>query len=507
MKSRLFVAAAVGAALSLAACAADPDALLARAGKEYAAHDFKAAQLDLATVLKARPTDARALELHARTALALGDGDGARASLLALPAGGRPADHAELLGEAALLRQQPAEALAAVARAASAEAFRIRAQAALIKGDEAAAEQAFAAGEAAPGPKARLLADHARLRLHHGDAAAAGALVARALKADPASLDAGLVNAQLALATGDLARALAAYDAVGKDWPGNLAALTGKAGVLGDLGRTKEMDEVLALATRAGATEAQLAWLQARSAAARGDWKGARSLLQANAQALAGRTDAALLEAQVLVKLGQPEQARAKALPILTREPGNLAARRIAAEAALAAHDPAGAVAILRPLAARPDALTADLRLLADAARQANDPDAAKLAARARFPGPQELARILAEADTAMKARNWGNAIAAYERILAVTDGTSALVLNNLAFAQGEVGNREVALGYALRALKQAPGNPSVMDTAGWLLFQSGKDKPRALALLRAASVKAPANATIRAHLAAAEQG
>ncbi|HET9630548.1 MAG TPA: hypothetical protein VFP14_13805, partial [Novosphingobium sp.] len=145
--------------------------------------------------------------------------------------------------------------------------------------------------------------------------------------------------------------------------------------------------------------------------------------------------------------------------------------------------------------------------LLAEAARQAKAPDAAALAARAKFPTPQELARTLADADAALKARNWGNAIAAYERILAVTDGKNPLVLNNMAFAHDQVGNKQVALGYAERALKQASQNASVMDTVGWLLVQTGGDKARALQLLRGASAKAPANATIQAHLQAAERG
>lgn len=507
MKSRYLAAAAVAGALLLASCTASPETLLDRAGKAFSAHDFKAAQLDLATVLKAEPANLRALELHARTVLALGDGIAARTSLEALPPAARPADYALLLGEAALLRQAAADAEAAVAQEKSAEAWRIRAQAALLKGDDAAAARAFAAGEGAPGPQARLLADHARYRLHAGDLAVARTLAARALKADGNSLDARLVDAQIAVASGDLGRGLEAYDVVAKVWPGNLAALAGKAAVLGDLGRIKEMDEVLAAASSAGAGAADLAWLQARSAAARKDWKAARDILQANETRLAGRSDAALLQAQALTALGQPEQARARLQPLLTREPGNLAARHALAEAALAAHDPAGAVEALRPLASNPAAPSADLRLLAQAARQANDPEASRFAERARFPAPQELARTLADADTAMKSGNWGNAIAAYERILAVTDGRSALVLNNLAFAQGQVGNRQVALGYALRALKEAPSNPSVMDTAGWLMIQTGADRARALTLLREAAHKAPGNATIRAHLAAAERG
>lgn len=501
------IAAITGSLLLLAGCSADPDALLGRARQEYAAHAFKAAQLDLTTVLKARPGDAAALELHARAALAMGDGEGAKASLDALPAGRRPDDFAMLQGEAALLRQNAAAAFAAIGGATGSEAERIRAQAALLKGDDAEAAAAFAKGEAAPGASARLLADYARFRLHHGDIAGAQSLSARALKADRASLDARLIEAQLAGASGDLRRALELYHAVAKDWPMSLAALTGKASILGDMGRIKEMEEVLAAASQAGVGEANLAWLQARARAARSDWKGAREILQANEAALVGQTGAQLLHAQVLVKLGQPEQARARLQRLLTSAPGDISVRRALAEAALATHDPRGALEVLRPLAGNPAASTADLRLLAEAAKLAGDPQAGALAQQARFPAPKELVRTLADADAAMKARNWGNAIAAYEKIMAVTDGKSALVLNNLAFAQDQVGNRAVALDYALRALKVAPENPSVMDTAGWLMIRSGKDRPRALALLRDAARRAPANGVIKAHLAAAEQG
>lgn len=500
--ARLFNAAAL--ALALAACSPDPQALVARAQQSYAAHDFKAAQLDLATALKSLPGDAAALQLHARTLLALGDGEGARAALERLAPSDRAPDHALLMGEAALLRGKPVDALAAIGNDTSAEGYRIRAQAALLAGDELEAARLFSVGDKAAGTQARLLADHARFKLHQQDITGARMLAARARKADPGSLDAGLVQAAIAAASGDLAGALAGYDKVAAAWPGNLAALTGKASVLGDLGRIPEMEQVLAAAGKAGANNASLAWLNARAAAAKGDWQAARQKLEAHSAALQHRPEAALLHAQALVRLGQPEQARARLQPLLTRDPANAALRRALAESAMAASDPQGAVDVLLPLAADPLAATADLRLLADAARQAGDAAAARLADRARFPAPRELARTLADADAAMKASNWGNAIALYRRILAVTDGTSPLVLNNLAIAESHVGNKQTALDLALRALKAAPDNPSVMDTAGWLMVHTGGDRARARALLQAAARLAPHNLTIRRHLAEA---
>jgi len=45
------------------------------------------------------------------------------------------------------------------------------------------------------------------------------------------------------------------------------------------------------------------------------------------------------------------------------------------------------------------------------------------------------------------------------------------------------------------------------MDTAGWLLVETGGDRNRALDLLRAAARKAPGNAAIAGHLAEAQKG
>jgi Flp pilus assembly protein TadD len=105
-----------------------------------------------------------------------------------------------------------------------------------------------------------------------------------------------------------------------------------------------------------------------------------------------------------------------------------------------------------------------------------------------------------------MKAHNWGQAIASYEHVLATTNG-NALVLNNLAFAQAQVGNAARALDLAKRAYALAPDNPSVMDTLGWQLLRVPSEHTRALQLLRSAAERAPTNPTIKAHLEAAQAG
>jgi tetratricopeptide (TPR) repeat protein len=189
------------------------------------------------------------------------------------------------------------------------------------------------------------------------------------------------------------------------------------------------------------------------------------------------------------------------------RNPQSALVRRELARAQMAGNDPKAALATLRPLSETGKALQPeDARLLAEAARQAGDPQAAALAARARFPDPRALAEELATADAAMKAHNWGQAIASYEHVLATTNG-NALVLNNLAFAQAQVGNAARALDLAKRAYALAPDNPSVMDTLGWQLLRVPGEHTRALQLLRSAAERAPTNPTIKAHLEAAQAG
>lgn len=497
--------ASIALALGLLGCSESPQERMDRAQKAFAAHDYRAAQVDLAAVLAASPADPAMLELHARNALAMGDGIAANASLAKLPEGRRPKDFALLQAESALLRELPDDALGVLGADPSAAAQRLRALALLAKDDREGAAKAFAAGLANGKNDARLLADYARFSLMNGDVKQARDLADRAVTAGPGSIDALLSDAEVSTAQGRLAQALAAYGAAAKAYPGSLAALAGRAAILGDLGRTKDMEATLArLANVRGG--GQVAYLQARAAAARKDWKTVRAILQANETSIQGNNEAGVLYAQALVALGQPEQARAQLQPMLTRNPQSGLVRRELAKAQLASGDAVGAVTTLRPFAEVLTADPADLRLLAQAAAKAGDQDAARFAEKARYPSPQALAATLAQADTAMRAGNWGNAIAAYDRIMAVTDGRNPLVLNNLAFAQGKVGNTRVALDYARRALKEAPGEASVMDTLGWLLVASGEDRAQGLRLLQDAARKAPGNATIREHLRQAGQ-
>ncbi len=255
--------AALTIALALLGCSESPQERAERARKAFADHDYRAAQVDLAAALAASPDDPALLELHARNALAMGDGIAAGASLGKLPDNARPKDFALLQAESALLRELPDEAIAALGSDGSPAASRLRALALLAKDDREGAAKAFDAGLAGA-PDGRLLSDYARFSLMSGNVKQARALANRAKAAAPGTIDALLADAAVSVAEGRLAEGLAAYDAASKAYPGNLAALAGKAAVLGDLGRTKEMDAVLtSLAEVRGG--GQVAYLQARA--------------------------------------------------------------------------------------------------------------------------------------------------------------------------------------------------------------------------------------------------
>jgi predicted Zn-dependent protease len=506
-KSSRFALPLIGAAL-LAGCSASPQEQFADAQKAYAAHEYPTARINLTAALREDPGNVAMLDLLARTQLELADGEGAMVALDQLARLNKlPADGAVLYGEALLLKNLFKDALTRIEALTSAPAQRIRALAEIGLDDPAAAAAAFAKGVEAKGDKSRLYADYARFKLTFGDKVGARELADQAMAAAPKQIDSLLALGAATSAQGQLAEALAAYDKALKLYPRSRAALVGKAGVLGDLGRLGEMEPLLKVAAGDSPNDPDVAYLLARAFAEKGNWKGARDTLQKMEGALAERTDAQVLYAQALLRNGQVELALAQLNSLVRRYPAHRLARRLLAEAQLGGGDAAGALATMRPLADLPGATAAELALAAKIARAAGDPDAAKLAERAKFPTPEALASELGNADAALKAKNWKAAISAYDRILAVTDGKNVMVLNNMAYAQSQAGNKKVALDYAQKALALAPGNASVPDTVGWLMIETGGDRAKAVALLRKAAALAPGNQTIADHLARATAG
>ena len=492
--------------LLLSACGDSPEESFAKAAREFAAHDYSAARVHLAAGLELQPGNRSMLLLQAKTLLALGDGDGAGAALATLVgSSARAGELAELSAEAALLRKVPDAAMSFLGNATSVEAERLRALALIQKLDLSGAQRHFEKGMAAGG-SARLFADYARFRLLSGDIAGADELAAKAAKAEPDGIDSLLIRAVVAVRHGNLQVAYDLYSRAAKLYPASVAPLAGQAAVLGDLGRAEEMEKVLDRAVALAPRDPTVMFLRVRVAAARKDWAAVRAIIQPIDGSIDRLDPMRQIYGEALLRLGLEELAIAQLTPIVRAAPGNREAVLLLAEATLANGNAPGAMALLRPLADSPSARANELALMAKAAKAAGDPSAARYEARSKRPAPMALGHDLADADAAMRAGNWAGAVQAYERLLESTDGTNVIILNNMAYAQLMLGNYPKSLEYAGRALKIAPNNASVLDTAGWAQFKSGRELGKARLMLRRAAELSPQNATIRAHVAEAER-
>jgi len=108
---------------------------------------------------------------------------------------------------------------------------------------------------------------------------------------------------------------------------------------------------------------------------------------------------------------------------------------------------------------------------------------------------PKDTAFRLYLAQAGMAKKDYAAAAQQY-RTLLETDSNNALVLNNLAWVEGQLKDPK-ALEHAEQANKLAPNQPAIMDTLGGLLIRSG-DTARGLELLQKASAMAPQAASIR---------
>jgi len=115
-------------------------------------------------------------------------------------------------------------------------------------------------------------------------------------------------------------------------------------------------------------------------------------------------------------------------------------------------------------------------------------------------PDDRQVARTLADAH--MATGDLAAADAAYRGLLATTP-KDPMLLNNHALTLYGLGQREDAIATAETAFDEAPENPDVADTLGWMLVRTGQPE-RGLSLLREASARRADNPEIQYHLAEA---
>lgn len=497
----------VSLTLGLAACAPAPETLFAEGEQAFQAHDYRTARIQLEEGLKQQPDNAEMQLLLVKTFLKLGDGERANIRLEDLPPKLRSEERVKLLqAEADILRGQFDAALAGLAAIDNAAADRLMALAHIGKGDIPRAIERFETGLKREGANPLLLASYARFAFERGDWNKADALSAQSLERDPRLIEAKLVRAELRERRNQLPESLAAFRDVLGLHADNFDARLGEARVLAAMGMR---DEALALAKGLQKEEpksAAVAAVSAEIAAQAKDWKGVRSTLQVFEKELPALPKAAVLYAEALIELGLPGQAVTFLAPQFDRQPGWRNLRVLYARALVDSGEASRALAVVRPLVDRPDASPDELILATRIAKGAGDPVALRLAGRSDKISPEWVGGQIALADKALRNRQWAEAEEAYLAIVERLGPSNGMVLNNLAFAQDNLGKPQEALKHALIAVQREPENAAILDTAGALLVANGK-RERGITMLREAARLAPTNPTIKRHLAEAEAG
>lgn len=248
------------------------------------------------------------------------------------------------------------------------------------------------------------------------------------------------------------------------------------------------------------------------------DRPGADSYALILAARAAAATGDARRAAEYRSRASRPEPAGFDALPAQGREADGAAGEVLEIRARIAAGDSAGALVRARQLQAAhreaPDGhvLVGDALMLAgDAASAAQayraaanlaftEPIAMRLVQALEASGnaagaaqalslfldqnPRSVPALLLAAERYLAAGEWGAAAGVYESLRQRLGDGDAAMLSNLAWAYAKQGAFDAALPLAAEAWALDPDNPAATDGYGWLLFKSGADRARGLALL-----------------------
>jgi cellulose synthase operon protein C len=231
------------------------------------------------------------------------------------------------------------------------------------------------------------------------------------------------------------------------------------------------------------------------------DFASARSTLQ-KAVALQPDLPAAWVAlAKTYVMSGQPEGAIAEAKKVQQDHPDKALGYALEGEVYASQRKwPEAAAAYRAGLAHEAIPLLA-VRYYATLQNQGKTADAAAVADKWIKENPKDPTLHLYMAEKAQTDKDMKSAAAHYRAALAIAPD-NALTLNNLAWVLTEL-NDPKAPEYAERAYIAAPYVPSVVDTYGWALFQSG-NTAKGTEFLRTALGLDPTNDEIRMHVASA---
>jgi cellulose synthase operon protein C len=471
--------------------------------------DYATANIELRNALKKEPGNAKARLLVARTALWLGDTQGAEIDLRKAVAAGAPAtDTARVDAEIKRQLRKFAELQAAMGKkpADLDESDRLvyLGYAQLGQGNSATALASFdaavkAAGKGAKSSRARNA--QAEALAATGDLPGAMAALDALLAADAGYQPAQLARAGLLLQRGDFVPAEKLLAGMNLDKPSAQLTLSDRLSGFGMLtesrlaqGKTAEAARSLAMIDKVAPGSLAGLYLGGRIALANDKPDEAVTLLQKAVRVAPDFVPARLLLAMAQLRQGNVAQAETELQAVLQASPDNIEARKLLAQAQIRQGRAQEATAVLAP------ALAADT----------NDPVIFTLAGQAKLmegnrdEGEAFLARGLEAAPDDAKARldlaasylAAGDAKRALEIVATVPDDVGGDTRKQIQFIGLASGKDKAVARMEVEALvKRNPGNVRLLNlAAGWLVHQGDLDAARKyLEQARAASPKDPA--------------
>lgn len=303
----LSLAAAV--ALLAGACSPAPEASLDAAQHAYDQRDLAAARIALADLFTSGGANDQAYLLQMRLMLDMGNGYAALAAIEKLPE--TVLDTAQrrvATAHAQLLQGKPQDAInlydGADPETFSQADFRMAlwALAELGQDEEFANGMDLALQRHPDSPELNAMAGEQLIRL--GLPGEATAFAERALTHGPDTYEALITNGRVAIAQGDLARALEHYAKAAELFPFRATPHANVAGLQLDLGRVKDAGKTLAAALRDHPEDPFLQWQQARYALATQDKSAARFALEKARRTYNDNAEFMLLSAQVEEQAG-----------------------------------------------------------------------------------------------------------------------------------------------------------------------------------------------------------
>jgi putative PEP-CTERM system TPR-repeat lipoprotein len=201
------------------------------------------------------------------------------------------------------------------------------------------------------------------------------------------------------------------------------------------------------------------------------------------------------------VAAGKPDAARQRVEQLKKLYPASPAGPTLEGDLLLSARKPAEALPAYQDALAKGGGTEVVLKL-AQARRAAGDEAGSLQTMRDWLAQHAEDGAVrLALASAYQAAGSAAEASKEYE-VLIAQQPKNAVALNNLAWLYFEAKDPR-APELAERALREAPDNPAILDTVGWIRVQQGQVE-QGVQLLRQAAEKAPQVAEIRYHLGAA---